>query len=50
MITCNDGSVLIGCIDNSMLLAMIASYVKFVEVDESKVGTMNLKDIVKQVK
>lgn len=43
-----EGKMLLGSTNDQILLAMIASYVKFVEIDESKFESVMLSEIIKR--
>ena len=43
-----DGKILVGCTTDQFLLQIIASYVRFIGLDESKVARIPIKEIVKQ--
>lgn len=42
-----NGEKLLGTTDSKILLAFIAQYVKFIQIDEEKIGTVSLSEIVK---
>ena len=43
-----EGKMLLGSTNDQILLARIASYVKFVEIDESKFESVMLSEIIKR--
>ena len=43
-----NGEKLIGVTDDIILLNFIAQYVKFIQIDEKKIGTIPLSEIVKK--
>lgn len=47
LIKSNDGKILIGATTDAILVNMIASFVKFVELDERKLQEIPIKDILK---
>lgn len=48
IICCKNGEKLIGVTDDIILLNFIAQYVKFIQIDEKKTGTISLSEIVKK--
>ena len=48
MLTTKDGEVLVGTISDPVLLRMIASYVKFVKVDESLITELPLNELIEK--
>ena len=42
-----NGEKLLGVTDDKILLNFIAQYVKFVQIDEEKIGTIPLCEIIK---
>lgn len=48
IICCKNGEKLIGVTDDIILLNFIAQYVKFIQIDEKKTGTIQLSEIVKK--
>lgn len=48
IICCKNGEKLIGVTDDIILLNFIAQYVKFVQIDEKKTGTISLSEIIKK--
>ena len=48
LLCCKDGEKLLGVTDDKILLNFIAQYVKFVQIDEEKVGTISLCEIIKK--
>ena len=48
ILCCKDGEKLLGVTDDKILLNFIAQYVKFVQIDEEKVGTISLCEIIKK--
>ena len=44
---CKNGEKLLGVTDDKILLNFIAQYVKFVQIDEEKTGTIPLSEIIK---
>lgn len=47
LLCCNNGEKLLGTTDSKILLAFIAQYVKFIQIDEEKIGTVSLSEIIK---
>lgn len=47
LVNLKDGQKLFGVTDEPFVLLSITSFVKFVKVDETKFGSMPLKDILK---
>ena len=47
LVNLKDGQKLFGKTDDPFVLFAIASFVKFVKVDETKFGSMPLKEIMK---
>ena len=47
LLCCKNGEILIGVTDDIVLLNFIAQYVKFVKIDEEKIGTIQLSEIIK---
>ena len=47
LVCCKNGEKLLGVTDNKILLNFIAQYVKFVQIDEEKIGTIPLCEIIK---
>ena len=47
LICCKNGEKLLGVTDDKILLNFIAQYVKFVQIDEAKTGTIPLSAIIK---
>ncbi len=47
LLDCKDGRKLIGKTNDEVLLKMIAAYVKFVELDKSKIVEVGIKEIIK---
>lgn len=47
LLCCKNGEKLLGVIDDKFLLNFIAKYVQFVEIDEKKVETVSLSEIIK---
>ena len=45
LVNLKDGQKLFGVTDDPFVLLIIASYVKFMKVDETKFGSMPLKEI-----
>ena len=43
-----NGEKLIGVTDDIILLNFIAQYVKFIQIDEKKTGTIQLSEIIKK--
>lgn len=48
LVNLKDGQKLFGKTDDPFVLFAIASFVKFVKVDEAKFGSMPLKEIMKK--
>ena len=48
IICCKNGEKLLGVTDDIILLNFIAQYVKFVQIDEKKTGTISLFEIIKK--
>ena len=48
IICCKNGEKLIGVTDDIILLNFIAQYVKFIQIDEKKTGTISLSEIIKK--
>ena len=48
LVNLKDGQKLFGVTDEPFVLLIIASYVKFMKVDETKFGSMPLKEIMKK--
>ena len=48
IICCKNGEKLIGVTDDIILLNFIAQYVKFIQIDEKKTGTIPLSEIIKK--
>lgn len=44
----NNGKILLGSTNDKILLAMVASYVKFIELDNSKFESVMLSEIIKR--
>ena len=47
LLCCKNGEKFLGVIDDKFLLNLIAKYVQFVEIDETKVETISLSEIIK---
>ena len=47
LLCCKNGEKLLGVTDDKILLSFIAQFVKFVQIDEEKVGTISLFEIIK---
>lgn len=47
ILCCKNGEKLLGVTDDTILLNFIAQYVKFVQIDEEKIGTIQLHEIIK---
>ena len=47
LLCCSTGERLLGVTDDNILLNFIAQYVKFVKIDEEKIGTIQLFEIIK---
>ena len=47
ILCCKDGEILLGVTDDKILLNFIAQYVKFVQIDEDKTGTIQMSEIIK---
>lgn len=50
LICCKNGEKLLGVTDDRILLNFIAQYVKFVQIDDEKTGTITLCEIIKKGK
>ena len=48
ILRCKHGEKSSGVPDDKILLNFIAQYVKFVQIDEEKVGTISLCEIIKK--
>ena len=48
LICCKNGEKLLGITDDKILLNFIAQYVKFVQIDDEKTGTIQLCEIIKK--
>ena len=48
IICCKNGEKLLGVTDDIILLNFIAQYVKFIQIDEKKTGTIQLSEIIKK--
>ena len=48
LICCKNGEKLLGMTDDKILLNFIAQYVKFVQIDAEKTGTIPLCEIIKK--
>ena len=48
MVNLKDGQKLFGVTDDPFVLLILASYVKFMKVDETKFESIPLKDILKK--
>ncbi len=48
LVTLKDGQKLFGVTDDPFVLLILASYVKFMKVDETKFESMPLKEILKK--
>lgn len=48
ILCCKDGEKLLGVTDDTILLNLIAQHVKFVQIDEEKIGTIPLREIIKK--
>ena len=48
LICCKNGKKLLGVTDDRILLNFIAQYVKFVQIDDEKMGTIPLCEIIKK--
>lgn len=47
LLCCKNGEKLLGVTDDKVLLNFIAQYVKFIQIDEEKVETISLSEIIK---
>ena len=47
LIICKNGEILIGVTDDIVLLNFIAQYVKFVEINNKMVDTINITELIK---
>ncbi len=43
-----DGTACVGSTNDAIIFQMLAHFVKFVRIDENKLSTIDIKDIVKQ--
>lgn len=48
IICCKNEEKLLGVTDDIILLNFIAQYVKFIQIDEKKTGTIQLSEIIKK--
>lgn len=48
LICCKNGEKLLGVTDDRILLNFIAQYVKFIQIDDEKTGTIQLSEIIKK--
>lgn len=48
ILCCKNGEKLLGVTDDAILLNFIAQYVKFIQIDEEKIGTIQLSEIIKK--
>ena len=48
LLCCKNGEKLLGMTDDKILLNFIAQYVKFIHLDEEKMGTVSLSEIIKK--
>ena len=47
LLCCKNGEILIGVTDDIVLLNFIAQYVKFVEINNKMVDTINITELIK---
>ncbi len=47
LLSCKNGEKLLGVTDDKTLLMFIAQYVKFIQINEEKVKTISLSEIIK---
>ena len=47
LLCCKNGEKLLGITDDKILLGFIAGYVKFIKIDEAKLGEISLSEIIK---
>lgn len=47
LLCCKNGERALGVTDDIVLLNFIAQYVKFIQLDEEKIGTVSLSEIIK---
>lgn len=47
LLCCKNGEKLLGDTDDKVLLNFIVQYVKFIQIDEEKVETISLREIIK---
>lgn len=47
LLCCNNGEKLLGTTYDKILFNFIAQYVKFIQIDEEKTGTIPLSEIIK---
>ncbi len=43
-----DGTACVGSTDDAIVFQMLAQFVKFVRIDENKLSTIDINDIIKQ--
>ena len=48
ILCCKDGEKLLGVTDDIILLKIIVQYVKFVQIDDEKIETIPLCEIIKK--
>ena len=48
LLCCKNGEKLLGMTDDKILLNFIAQYVKFVQIDDEKTETSQLREIIKK--
>ena len=48
LLCCKNGERLLGVTDDNILLNFIAQYVKFIKIDEEKIGEISLYEIIKK--
>lgn len=47
LLCCKNGEMLLGVTDDNILLNFIAQYVKFVEINNKMVDTINITELIK---
>lgn len=48
LLCCKNGEKLLGVTDDEFLLEFIAQFVKFIQIDEEKIETISLSEIIKK--
>lgn len=49
LLCCKNGENLLGVTDDKVLLSFIAQYVKFIQIDEEKIKTIPVAEIIKKI-